>query len=91
VWIEECINEELPESTELEENLRNGVYLAKLANTFAPNVVPKKKIFDADLVKYRSVGLAFRHTDNINHFLQAVRHMGLPEVTRQKSSCYCVT
>ena len=55
---------------ELEESLRNGVYLAKLAHFFAPAVVAARKIFDADLAKYAAQGLHFRHTDNINYFLQ---------------------
>ena len=29
-WIEDCIKEELPSSTLLEENFRNGVYFASL-------------------------------------------------------------
>ena len=54
----------------LQESLRNGVYLAKLASFFAPAVVAPRKIFDADLAKYAAHGLHFRHTDNINYFLQ---------------------
>ena len=38
--MEECIMEELPGTTELEEGLRNGVFLAKLAHFMAPTVVP---------------------------------------------------
>lgn len=99
-WIQRCIGEELPQTTDLEvktdsrliqiifklpfglqEGLRNGIYLAKLANFFAPDVVPSKKIFDPDFTKYLESGLHFRHTDNINYFLQAVRAIGLPEVS----------
>lgn len=50
-WIERCIGERLPKTTELEESLRNGVYLAKLAHFFAPNYVSVKRIFDSDQVK----------------------------------------
>ena len=46
------------------------MYLAKLAHFFAPAVVAARKIFDADLAKYAAQGLHFRHTDNINYFLQ---------------------
>ena len=46
------------------------MYLAKLAHFFAPAVVAARKIFDADLAKYAAHGLHFRHTDNINYFLQ---------------------
>jgi Ras GTPase-activating-like protein IQGAP1 len=79
-WISACIGEELPQTTDLEEGLRNGVYLAKLAHFFAPDIVPLKKIFDPDFVKFHETGLHFRHTDNINYFLQALRYVGLPDV-----------
>ena len=39
-WMEECIKEELPATTELEEGLRNGVILAKMGHFMAPTVVP---------------------------------------------------
>lgn len=52
-WIEACINEELPPTTELEEGLRNGVLLAKLGNFFAPKTVPVKRIYDKDQSKYQ--------------------------------------
>uniref|UniRef100_A0A0B7B822 Ras GTPase-activating-like protein IQGAP1 n=1 Tax=Arion vulgaris TaxID=1028688 RepID=A0A0B7B822_9EUPU len=80
IWIEACINEELPPTTELEEGLRNGVYLAKLANFFAPAVAPLKKIYDKELTRYKSRGLHFRHTDNINHWLRAMEETGLPSI-----------
>ena len=37
--------EELPATTELEEGLRNGVFLAKLAHFMAPTVVPIRSDF----------------------------------------------
>ena len=43
--MEECIMEELPATTELEEGLRNGVFLAKLAHFMAPTVVPIRSDF----------------------------------------------
>ncbi|KAK7084348.1 IQ motif-containing GTPase-activating protein 3, partial [Halocaridina rubra] len=79
-WMEACINEELPEAGELEEELRNGVYLAKLAHFFAPDTVPLRRIYDADLTRYRSMGLTFRHTDNVNHFLKALEKIKLPSI-----------
>lgn len=79
-WIETCIREELPNATECEENLRNGVYLAKLSNFFCPEKVPFKKIFDKDQSKYQMFGLQFRHTDNINHWFKAMEHIGLPKI-----------
>ncbi|XP_009464109.1 PREDICTED: ras GTPase-activating-like protein IQGAP2 [Nipponia nippon] len=63
-WMEVCLEEELPPTTELEEGLRNGVYLAKLAKFFAPN---------------RS-GLHFRHTDNTVQWLRAMESIGLPKI-----------
>ncbi|XP_071537174.1 ras GTPase-activating-like protein IQGAP1 isoform X2 [Panulirus ornatus] len=77
-WMEACIREELPEAGDLEEELRNGVYLAKLANFFAPDTVPLRRIYDADLIRYRTSGLTFRHTDNVNHFLKALQKIKLP-------------
>lgn len=80
IWMEACINEELPPTTELEEGLRNGVQLAKLGHFFAPSVVPLKKIYDKELSRYSSRGLHFRHTDNINHWLRAMEEIGLPSI-----------
>lgn len=79
-WIETCIREELPSTTECEENLRNGVYLGKLSNFFCPEKVPFKKIYDKDQSKYEMYGLQFRHTDNINHWFNAMEHIGLPKI-----------
>ncbi|XP_059176256.1 ras GTPase-activating-like protein IQGAP1 [Physella acuta] len=80
IWIEACVNEELPPTTELEEGLRNGVFLAKLAHFFAPNAAPLKKIYDKEQSRYHSRGLHFRHTDNINHWLRAMEEIGLPSI-----------
>ena len=52
-WIEACIHEELPPTIELEEALTNGVICAKLANFFAPEIAPIRKIFDKDLTRYK--------------------------------------
>lgn len=79
-WIESCIREELPTAAECEENLRNGIYLAKLANFFCPEKVPFKQIYDKDQSKYESRGLHFKHTDNINHWFIAMEHIGLPKI-----------
>ncbi|XP_056022517.1 ras GTPase-activating-like protein IQGAP1 isoform X2 [Ostrea edulis] len=80
VWIQACINEELPPTTELEQGLRNGVFLAKLGHFLAPQVVPLKKIYDKDQARYQSRGLHFRHTDNINHWFVAMEKVGLPQI-----------
>ena len=51
-WIEACIGEEIPASVELEEGLRNGVVLAKLAHFITPDKVPLRKVYDKDLSRY---------------------------------------
>ncbi|NXL68174.1 IQGA2 protein, partial [Chordeiles acutipennis] len=79
-WMETCLSEELPSPTELEENLRNGVILAKLGHCFAPTVVPLKKIYDREQTRYKAAGLHFRHTDNINYWRDAMSHVGLPSI-----------
>ncbi|XP_006618095.1 ras GTPase-activating-like protein IQGAP1 isoform X1 [Apis dorsata] len=77
-WMEACLRETLPSTTELEENLRNGVYLAKLAHFMAPESLPIHKIYDPEQKRYTAIGLQFRHTDNINYFLKALKSMQLP-------------
>ncbi|XP_006155288.2 ras GTPase-activating-like protein IQGAP3 [Tupaia chinensis] len=77
-WMEACLKEELPSPVELEESLRNGVLLAKLGHCFAPSVVPVRKIYDVEQLRYQATGLHFRHTDNINFWLSAIAHIGLP-------------
>lgn len=52
-WMEVCLKEELPSPVELEESLRNGVLLAKLGHCFAPSVVPLKKIYDVEQLRYQ--------------------------------------
>ncbi|KAM6363147.1 ras GTPase-activating-like protein IQGAP2 isoform 6-T6 [Pluvialis apricaria] len=79
-WMEVCLEEELPPTTELEEGLRNGVYLAKLAKFFAPNVVSDKKIYDVEQSRYKRSGLHFRHTDNTVQWLRAMESIGLPKI-----------
>ncbi|CAI2167555.1 2722_t:CDS:10 [Funneliformis geosporum] len=70
-WIEACIAEETDPIVLLEESLRNGILLAKLAKSFEPSVV--RKIF-------MSPKLQFRHSDNINFFFLAIRKVGLPNI-----------
>uniref|UniRef100_A0A8C9NMZ9 IQ motif containing GTPase activating protein 3 n=1 Tax=Serinus canaria TaxID=9135 RepID=A0A8C9NMZ9_SERCA len=79
-WMEACLGEGLPPPTELEETLRNGVLLAKLGHCFAPAVVPLKKIYDPEQTRYKTAGLHFRHTDNINYWRDAMSHVGLPSI-----------
>lgn len=78
-WLSACISQELPGPSDLEESLRNGVYLAKLGHFFAPDVVPLRRVYDADEAVYAERGLVFRHTDNINHWLAAMESVGLPQ------------
>ncbi|XP_060057602.1 ras GTPase-activating-like protein IQGAP3 [Erinaceus europaeus] len=77
-WMEACLKEKLPPPVELEESLRNGVLLAKLGHCFASDVVPLRKIYDVEQLRYQATGLHFRHTDNINFWLSAIAHIGLP-------------
>ncbi|XP_053726354.1 ras GTPase-activating-like protein IQGAP2 [Synchiropus splendidus] len=79
-WIEACLEEDLPPTTELEEGLRNGVYLGKLATFFAPKMVSEKRIYDRDQTRYKSNGLHFRHTDNTVQWLRAMESVGLPKI-----------
>lgn len=79
-WMEACLMEDLPPTTELEEGLRNGVYLAKLGNFFSPKVVSLKKIYDREQTRYRATGLHFRHTDNVIQWLNAMSEIGLPKI-----------
>lgn len=51
--MEACLEEVLPPTTELEEGLRNGVYLGKLGKFFAPKMVSEKKIYDRDQSRYK--------------------------------------
>uniref|UniRef100_A0A8C8HDD8 IQ motif containing GTPase activating protein 2 n=1 Tax=Oncorhynchus tshawytscha TaxID=74940 RepID=A0A8C8HDD8_ONCTS len=74
-WMEACVEEELPSTTDLEEGLRNGVYLGKLAKFFAPKMVSEKKIYDRDQAR-----LHFRHTDNTVQWLRAMESVGLPKI-----------
>lgn len=80
-WMEACLREELPPTTELEENLRNGVYLAKVAHFMEPDKLPRNKIYDIEQKRYAIAGLQFRHTDNINYFLMCLKTMQLPLVS----------
>lgn len=71
-WIEGCLGEELGFGVvEMEESLRNGVALAKLARTFQGERVVRRI--------YEAPKLDFRHSDNINYFFAFVRDVALPE------------
>uniref|UniRef100_UPI00358E2876 ras GTPase-activating-like protein IQGAP1 n=1 Tax=Myxine glutinosa TaxID=7769 RepID=UPI00358E2876 len=78
-WLEACIGDDLPPTVDLEEGLRNGVWLAKLARSFAPDCVSIRRIYDGDQIRYKAVGLHFRHTDNIVQWLKSLEAVGLPK------------
>ena len=44
---------ELQSSSELEEGLRNGVVLARLANFYAPDLISEKKIYDINFENFK--------------------------------------
>ncbi|KAJ2709774.1 iqgap- protein, partial [Coemansia spiralis] len=81
-WIEACIAEELPSVGDLEDSLRDGVALAKLARTFCPEAVGK--IYQQPGQIKLSAGVrrrfVFKYTDNINFFLSAIRQVRLPRL-----------
>ncbi len=69
-WMEHHVGEVLAASVvEMEESMRNGIFLAKLARVFEPSCVPK--IFAHPKLQYK-------HTDNVNYFFRAVAQIGLP-------------
>ncbi|XP_046403125.1 ras GTPase-activating-like protein IQGAP1 [Ischnura elegans] len=78
-WMEVCLKETLPPTTELEENFRNGVYLAKLGHFISPETVNLSKVYDLEQKRYKIAGLQFRHTDNITCFMSALCSIGLPK------------
>ncbi|KAH0952189.1 hypothetical protein HN011_000264 [Eciton burchellii] len=85
-WMENCLRESLPPTIEMEENLRNGVYLAKLAHFMIPDALSLNKIYDIEQRKYKAAGLQFRHTDNINHFLRCLEHIQLPIIFQPETT-----
>lgn len=71
-WIEGCLGEELGFGvTEMEEGMRDGVALAKLARVYQGESIVRH-IWEDE--KHR-----FRQSDNIVYFLNFVRSIGMPE------------
>lgn len=68
-WMEACVGEALGAVVEMENEMRDGVFLAKLARHFEPALVPR--IFAHPKLQYR-------HTDNVNYFFKFVHYVGLP-------------
>ncbi|KAG0186396.1 hypothetical protein DFQ28_007927 [Apophysomyces sp. BC1034] len=70
-WIESCLQEEIDPVIKLEESMRDGVVLAKIAAKFAPGTV-QKIIIDAKR--------KFLHSENINAFFKALLVVRLPMI-----------
>ena len=71
-WLETVISEPINETpVEMITYLRNGIYLAKLANAILPS---KKTVYMNDS------RLQFKHTENINRFFQLLDYLKVPEV-----------
>ena len=60
--------------------LTNGITLVKVANFVYPAFFPLTRIFDISLHRYREKGLEFRHTDDINFWVECMEKLGLPKV-----------
>lgn len=71
-WLEKVLEIQIQQtSLELLSYIRNGIYLAKLANKFLPT---KRIIYTND------TKLDFRHTENINAFFHLLEHLKIPSV-----------
>lgn len=71
-WLEKVLQTKIAESaSDLLTYIRNGIYLAKLANKFLPT---KRSIFTND------TKLDFRHTENINSFFRLLHHLEFPSL-----------
>lgn len=68
-WMEASVGESLGAVVDMENEMRDGVFLAKLARHFEPQLVPR--IFTHPKLQYR-------HTDNVNYFFKFVHFVGLP-------------
>lgn len=68
-WMEHCVGEELGAVVDMENEMRNGIFVAKLARKFEPECVPRICVHPK---------LQYRHTDNINYFFRFVEKVGLP-------------
>ncbi|EEB12424.1 ras GTP-ase activating protein with iq motif, putative [Pediculus humanus corporis] len=79
LWMESILNEPLPPTILIEENLRNGVYLAKIGNFIAPERVPLSRIYDIFQHKYKSVGLQPQHAENVSYWVKALKSINLPK------------
>lgn len=69
-WVCSVIGRKINSIEEFEMELSKGNILAELALKYAPEAV--KKI-------YENSELQYRHTDNLNYFINSLRIIGLPE------------
>jgi Ras GTPase-activating-like protein IQGAP2/3 len=77
-WLQIVLDEPIQQSAEeLIDYIRNGIYLAKLANV----ILPSKK-----LVFLNDSKLQFRHTENINRFFQLLDYLNVPDLFRFEST-----
>ncbi|KAI5959107.1 IQG1 [Candida theae] len=73
-WLEEVLQEAIPQSpVELISYIRNGIYLAKLANVVLPT---QRNVF------VDGTRLQFRHTENINRFFHLLDFLNVPDLFR---------
>lgn len=80
-WMHGLLHEEVPKASDLETRLMNGVLLVKVGKILLPDDPMWRKAYDLDEKKYKARGAPdFRHTDNINFWLQSLRKLGLPDV-----------
>ncbi|ABN67564.2 ras GTPase-activating-like protein [Scheffersomyces stipitis CBS 6054] len=71
-WLELVLQEEISQSpVELISYIRNGIFLAKLANVILPT---KRRVFTEDSK------LQFKHTENINRFFHLLDFMNVPDL-----------
>lgn len=71
-WLEVVLQIQINQTaSELLNYIRNGIYLAKLANQFLPT---KRSVFTND------TKLDFRHTENINSFFRLLHYLEFPSL-----------
>jgi hypothetical protein len=78
-WMAVVLGIDLPRLTEFESSLCNGVFLCGLGEAVLPSDAMWTKVYDKDQTKFKAKGLDYRHTDNINFFLEFLKKIGLPK------------
>lgn len=74
LWLGQVLLEDVGKSAvELISYIRNGIFLAKLANVILPT---QRQVFTNDSK------LQFKHTENINRFFQLLDHLNMPDLFR---------